>query len=108
MRDSGLEALVSDELTSVSGLTEKSMFGGWAWLLHGNLLCAAREDGMLVRLGKGQDAWALEIEGVEPMYSGTRRMHGWVRASPRAYADGAIRRELIDRALTFVRSLPRE
>ena len=43
-RDKGLEALINDELDSVSGLTEKAMFGGWAWLLHGNLLCGARDD----------------------------------------------------------------
>jgi len=28
------------------------MFGGLAWLAHGNLLCGARDAGMLVRLGK--------------------------------------------------------
>lgn len=58
------------------------MFGGRMWLLHGNLLCGAREEGMLVRLGKGQDAWALEVDGIEPMYPGTRRMRAWVRAAP--------------------------
>ena len=108
VRDKGLEALISDELASVSGLTEKSMFGGWAWLLHGNLLCGAREEGLLVRLGTGQDTWALEIDGVEPMYSGTRRMHGWVRAAPGVYADEGLRRRLLDGALSFVRALPRK
>lgn len=108
VRDKGLETLISDELASVIGLTEKSMFGGWVWLLHGHLLCGARDEGMLVRLGKGHDAWALEIDGVEPMYSGTRRMHGWVRAAPSAYADAAIRRRLIDQAQAFVRTLPRK
>ena len=107
-RDKGLEALINDELDSVSGLTEKSMFGGWAWLLHGNLLCGARDTGMLVRLGKGQDGWALDIDGVTPMYSGSRRMHGWVRAAPSVTADAVIRRELLDRALAFVRALPRK
>ena len=27
-RDKGLEALINDELDSISGLTEKAMFGG--------------------------------------------------------------------------------
>ena len=52
MRDRGLEALIEDELASVAGLAGKSMLGGWMWLLHGNLLCGAREEGMLVRPGK--------------------------------------------------------
>ena len=91
-RDKGLEALINDELDSISGLTEKAMFGGWAWLLHGNLLCGARDEGMLVRLGKGQDGWALDIDGVTPMYSGSRRMQGWVRAAPSVTADAVVRR----------------
>lgn len=108
MRDRGLEALIDDELEAVSGLTRKAMFGGWAWLLHGNLLCGARHEGLLIRLGKGQDDWALAIDGIEPMLSGTRRMQGWVRAAPHVYADATTRRRLLDRALRFVRSLPRK
>jgi len=108
VRDQGLEALIDDELASVTGLTTRTMFGGWMWLLHGNLLCGARAEGMLVRLGKGHDDWALEIKGIEPMYSGARRMHGWVRAAPHVYADAATRRQLLESALRFVRTLPRK
>ena len=53
------------------------MFGGCARLLHGHLLCGARADGMLVRLGKDLDAWALEIDGVVSMMSRGRVMQGW-------------------------------
>lgn len=105
-RDQDLEELVNDELRSVHGITEKAMFGGWAWLLNGNLLCGARDDGMLVRLGKDNDAWALKMPGIVPMISGTRRMHGWVRADSRAFGDDVLRHKLLTRALGFVRSLP--
>jgi hypothetical protein len=105
-RDKGLEELLNDELAATRGITQKAMFGGWAWLVHGNLLCGARDDGMLVRLGKGKDAWALAMPGIEPMISRGRRMDGWVRAAPEAYGDDLLRRRLIDAALQFVRSLP--
>ncbi|HUB89560.1 MAG TPA: TfoX/Sxy family protein [Dyella sp.] len=105
-RDQGLEALLSDDLQDVRGLAEKTMFGGLAWLVHGNLLCGARQDGLLVRLGKDKDAWALKLPGIVPMLSGSRRMQGWVRVAPEAYADDALRRRLLDAALAFVRSLP--
>ena len=62
-RNKVLEQLLGDDLAQVRGITEKAMFGGWAWLLNGNLLCGARNDGMLVRLGKGNDAWALATPG---------------------------------------------
>ncbi|SEH54023.1 hypothetical protein SAMN05216228_1002215 [Rhizobium tibeticum] len=68
-RDVGLEELLREELGTISGLSEKPMFGGRAFLLDGNLLCGAREDGMLVRLGKGKDGWALGLPGAAQMLS---------------------------------------
>lgn len=105
-RDKGLEEVLRDTLGDTPGLTETTMFGGRAWLLDGRLLCAARHDGMLARLGKGNDGWALDRPGIVPMFMGVRRMQGWVRADPPAFGDDALRRRLIDAALAFVRTLP--
>lgn len=106
-RDKGLEALLNDELASRPEIRQKAMFGGLAWLWNGNLLCAARKNGgMLVRLGKGNDAWALEIDGVTPMIMNGRKMSGWVSASPDVYANDAMRERLLAAAMEFVKSLP--
>jgi hypothetical protein len=104
-RDRGLEELLSDDLKMETGLSEKPMFGGWAWLVNGHLLCGARDDGMLVRLGRGNEAWALQIAGVTPMISRARKIHGWVRVAPEACGDDALRQKLLGSALVFVRSL---
>lgn len=105
-RDLGLEDLIRDGLPRELELTEKAMFGGRAWLLSGNLLVCARSDGMLARLGKGQDGWALALPDIAPMISRGRPMEGWVRAGPEAYGDDALRSRLIMAALRFVRGLP--
>ncbi|OYX04347.1 MAG: cold-shock protein [Caulobacter vibrioides] len=105
-RDPGLEEMLWEDLDGQPGLATKAMFGGLAWLLDGNLLCAASQKGMLVRLGKGQDGWALQRGGVEPLRMTDRAMPGWLRAGPDAYGDDALRRELIAAALAFVRTLP--
>lgn len=107
-RNKELEELLGDDLAQVRGITEKAMFGGRAWLLNGNLLCGARNDGMLVRLGKGNDAWALATPGIAPMIMQGRQMHGWVRAAPEVYEDDALRRKLLKTALEFNRSLPKK
>jgi hypothetical protein len=107
-RDKGLEELIHDELRSVPDLSEKAMFGGWAWLLGGKLLCGARDDGMLVRLGKGNDGWALAVSGVQPMLSRGKPMSGWVRADASAYWDDEFRGRLLRAARQFVGSLPRQ
>ena len=104
-RDLGLEELIRADLPD-EPFTEKAMFGGWAWLLRGNLVCGAREDGMLARLGKGGDAWALARAGVTQMISRGRPMAGWVRAGPEAYGDDALRRKLLAAAVAFARGLP--
>lgn len=105
-RDKGLEELLHDSLASVPRLTQKAMFGGWAWLVNGNLLCGARTDGMLLRLGSENEAWALAIPGVAPMISRGRRMPGWVRANAQVYGDDALRQRLLTAALAYTRSLP--
>jgi hypothetical protein len=104
-RDPGLEELIRGDLPP-EAFTEKSMFGGWAWLLNGNLVCGAREDGMLARLGKGNDDWALALPGIAQMISRGRTMSGWVRAGAEAYGDDALRGRLLRAAVEFVRSLP--
>jgi hypothetical protein len=105
-RDAGLEELLKEQLGNRPGLSEKAMFGGWGFLLTGNLLCAARDDGMLVRLGKGNDGWALQLPGVIPMISRGRHMQGWVRAGAEVYGDDALRDRLLDAAVAYVETLP--
>ncbi|MFT4039612.1 MAG: TfoX/Sxy family protein [Thermomicrobiales bacterium] len=105
-RDAGLEEVVRDELGDLPGLTGKAMFGGWCWMLNGHLLCGANHDGVMVRLGKGNDAWALELDGITPMAAGTRVMPGWVRVSPERFADHDLARRLLADAQRVVASLP--
>ena len=105
-RDAGLEELLREELGQRPGLSEKAMFGGWAFLLNGHLMCGAREDGMLIRLGKSNDAWALEQPDIKPMLSGSREIQGWVRAGPEAYGNDMLRKRLLLAALDFVEGLP--
>lgn len=105
-RDEGLEELLEYDLKGVRGLTQKGMFGGMAWLVNGNLLCGARTDSLLVRLGKGKGAWALKQPGIEPMVMQGRQLSGWVRANARAYGNDGLRTRLIAAAIEFNRTLP--
>jgi TfoX/Sxy family transcriptional regulator of competence genes len=107
-RDPGLEALLESDLKDVRGLSQKRMFGGLAWLLHGNLLIGARQNSLLVRLGKDRDAWALKKKGIEQMVMQGRRMSGWVRARAEAYGNDALRVKLIESAIEFSLTLPRK
>ncbi len=103
-RDAGLEAMVEEALEGMR-VTRKAMFGGLAWMYRGNLVCGARVGHLLVRLGKGNDAWALALPGVTQMMSG-KPMNGWVRVPASVYADDVLRKRLLDAAKAFVGMLP--
>jgi hypothetical protein len=105
LRDPGLEELIEDELGDEPGLSQKKMFGGIAWMHWGNLLCGASDRGLMLRLGKGNDAWALELDGVTQMVS-SQPMQGWIHANEDVYGDDELRRKLFAAALDFVRTLP--
>ena len=67
-RDRGLEVQIEEDLATLDGSlawTSKPMFGGVALLVSGNLLCGVRAGSLMVRLGKGSDAWALGLDGLE-------------------------------------------
>lgn len=105
-RDRGLEQQMAADLARHDALATVAMFGGLAWMWRGHLLCAAGAEGLLYRLGQGQDGWALAVPGVAPMMMGARRMQGWVRLSPAAAGDAALRAALTAAASRFVSGLP--
>jgi hypothetical protein len=105
-RDEGLEREVRRTLGDRPGLSEKRMFGGLAWMLHGHLLCAASDRGLMARLGPGLEEWALEVDGLSLMEMRGRSMPGWVRADRDAAAEPDLRARLLDAALAFTRTLP--
>jgi TfoX N-terminal domain len=105
-RDPGLEELVQNALGSTPGVTGKAMFGGWAFLLYGHLLCGARRGSLMLRVGEENESWALEIPGVGPVVMRGRRMRGYVRAGAEAYGDDGVRQRLVEAAVAFTGSLP--
>lgn len=106
MRDRGLEEVVHEYLEDMQGLSGKPMFGSWCWLLDGNLLCCASQNGVMVRLGKGNTQWALAEEGITPFINGKREMPGWVLVAPETFATDTLARRLIAAALSYVQALP--
>lgn len=105
-RDPGLEAQLLDDLDHPDNLTGKAMFGGWCFLLNGNMLGAAREGRAMFRVGKQDEALALSLPGTEPMRQGNRMTPGYVWLSGPSLADDAIRQRLAQMALGHVQTLP--
>ena len=50
-----------------TGITEKKMFGGYCWMLNGNMLCGVEIGRFMLRVGKVLEAEALARPGASPM-----------------------------------------
>jgi hypothetical protein len=87
------------------GITEQGMFGGYCWMLRGNMLCGVEVGRYMFRVGPALEAQALARAGASPMDITGRPMKGfvWVRAE---HADGESLRGWISLAARYVGSLP--
>ncbi|MGH6630608.1 MAG: TfoX/Sxy family protein [Burkholderiales bacterium] len=104
MTDAQIEKL-RRALTSLSGISEKRMFGGVCFLLRGNMLCGTGKADFMFRVGKEQDAEALSRPGARPMDITGRIMKGFVWVDP-ASCDGRALKRWIALAESYVGALP--
>ncbi len=98
-----LRELLADE----DGITERPMFGGLAFLLHGHMaVSASRTGGLLVRIDPADTEAVLARRHVALMEMGGRTMDGWVIVAPEGLR---TKRELaawVKRSVMFARTLP--
>jgi hypothetical protein len=105
--DEVLADRVRDVLTDEVGIAEKRMFGGVAFLLHGNLACGLYQDSVLVRLPPGEAEAALSEPGIRPFDMVRQRpMRGWVLVGPDACAEDEDLRRWVGRGLAHAGSIP--
>jgi TfoX/Sxy family transcriptional regulator of competence genes len=89
------------------GLTEKKMFGGLAFLVHGHMsVSASRQGGLLLRVPPDETEKLLASPHVEPFVMRGRPMDGWVRVD----AEGIRTKRQLERwvkiGVGHARSLP--
>jgi TfoX/Sxy family transcriptional regulator of competence genes len=95
-----------EDLKDIDGITEKKMFGGLCFLLHGNMVCGVHKGGGMARVGKEREAEALQIDGLDPLLFTGRKMGGMVDLSEDLLGDDTLRARVIALALTNAQSLP--
>ncbi|MDX6303008.1 MAG: hypothetical protein QOF53_4222 [Nocardioidaceae bacterium] len=105
--DEGLAHRIREILADEPGVVEKRMFGGLAFLLHGNLaVSASGQGGMLLRIDPA-DAQALNPEThVSRFVMRGREMDGWLHVEAGAYDSDEALARWVDTGLAYARSLP--
>ena len=105
--DEELAHRLRELLSGENGITEKAMFGGLAFLVHGNMaVSASRNGGLLVRIDPADSEAALARPHVALMEMGGRTMAGWITVLPEGLKTKRQLAQWVKRALTFVKTLP--
>ncbi|MBI3463665.1 MAG: TfoX/Sxy family protein [Planctomycetes bacterium] len=88
------------------GIEEKKMFGGIGFLLRGNMCVGVWKDSLVARLGPEQASEALRQPFVADFDITGRPMKGWVVVTAEGVDDDEQLKRWIERAASFVATLP--
>ena len=97
---------IRDEIGAHPALVEKKMFGGIAFMVHGNMSVGVAGDELMVRVGKENDEAAVARPHVRPFDLSGRPMAGWVLVGPNGTAANEDLASWIDTGVTYAESLP--
>jgi len=104
--DEKLALRVRIALENLPGLTEKKMFGGVGYLLHGNMACGVHKEFLIVRIGPDAYQDALDKPHTKVFDITGRPMTGWVMVTPEGCTDSAALTSWVQRGVDFAATLP--
>ncbi len=100
-----IRALLADEW----GVGEMSMFGGRAFLLHGNMAVAASgKGGLMVRVDPRDGERLLAKPHARAMVMRGREMKGWIRVDEQGIATKRQLAAWVRHGVQFASTLPRK
>lgn len=104
--DEGLATRLLDIVGEEPGLAEKTMFGGLAVLLGGNIAAGVYGDDLLVRTDPGRQDMLLAEPGTRLFDMTARPMKGWIIVDACMCAEDDDLRRWVSRGVEYARSLP--
>jgi TfoX/Sxy family transcriptional regulator of competence genes len=94
-------------LAGESGVTEKRMFGGLAFLVEGHMAVAASgQGGLLLRVDPADTEALVAQPNVDRFVMRGRAMNGWLHVLAEAVATEDALGTWAERGVAYVRSLP--
>src|SRR4051812_3104531 len=100
-----LAGRIRDQIAGRSGVTERKMFGGIAWLVNGHMAVGTLVDDLMVRLDPDDAQRALAEAHVGPMDFTGRPMRGFVKVDAAGIADDTSLARWVDEAADHAASL---
>jgi TfoX/Sxy family transcriptional regulator of competence genes len=104
--DETLAARVRPVIAGRKGFSEKKMFGGMGYLLHGNMCVGVWKEFLILRIGPDAYEDALAQPHVREFDITGRAMKGWVMVEPAGVRRDSELNEWVGQAIDFVSGLP--
>jgi len=104
--DEGLAERIRDTLADVRGVSERRMFGGLAFMLHGNMFVGVVGSTLMARVGPIQHPSALGRPHVREMDFTGRPMKGYVYVDEAGTAEDADLAAWVGACRGYVATLP--
>ena len=104
--DDGLAARIRKRLGRRAGIAEKTMFGGLAFLLNGNMCVGVHGQEMIVRLDPAATDRALKEKHTRVFDLSGRPMKGWILVAPKGLARAETLAKWVKTGLAYAASLP--
>ncbi|HET7865702.1 MAG TPA: TfoX/Sxy family protein [Burkholderiaceae bacterium] len=104
--DPGLAQRVREALGDCAGITERTMFGGLAFLVDGKMFIGIRNSSLMARVGPERHEDALALPGVRVMDFTGRPMKGYVYVDPPAIAEEGDLNAWVLWCVQYVSQLP--
>ena len=104
--DEELADRVRAQVEQESGLTERRMFGGLAFLINGHMAVAASTGGLMVRIEPADTEELLRAPHARPMEMRGRELNGWLRLDVDVRVSDEELAPWIRRGVAYARSLP--
>jgi hypothetical protein len=105
--DDDLAERIRELVAREPGLSEKRMFGGLGFLIHGHLaVTASGRGGMLVRVEPAETAALLRRPHVHPFEMRGRELDGWLRVDEAGVRTKRGLEPWVRRGVAYARSLP--
>ena len=97
---------IRDEIGDHPALEEKQMFGGIAFMVHGNMSVGVSGDALMVRVGKEHHDDAMAQPHVRSFDLSSRPMTGWVLVDPNGTSSDEDLARWVDVGVSYAEGLP--
>lgn len=95
-------------LKGKKGITEKKMFGGVAFLLHGNMAVGVNRDDLIVRVDPANHAQLLKLPHARTFDFTGKPMQGWLLVNVDGLRKEADLKKWIELGVAYAKSLPKK